>query len=382
MGKLKALKKVIVPATMVTTILLVSSGFGSAKAHAATTIEDKDFETVAYKSHLESNKDFKLLLEESSMQKVIELSKKGKDVSILIKGEERTLTTSSNKVKDVLEEAGIVLHSKDETYPSLNSEIKEGEEILVIKFEEEFYDETEEIKFDIIEELSFEIPYGEKKVIQEGEKGEKKLSFKQELKNGIIVSDEKYSEKTIKIPVDKKILIGTKEKTYEEIDFIVETKESNSMFKGESKVIQAGEKGKREKIYNNDGIDRKLTSEIIVSNPKNEIIEIGVKDKPKGLMADIEKYSLSDFKFRGVVHDNGLKYTYYSQSVLPGRGLKIPGRHVNSGGYVADSDEYIVLAAGRSISKGTVINTPFGYQGKVYDTCASCDSTWFDVYVK
>lgn len=380
MGKLKTLKKVIVPATMVTTILFVSSGFGSAKVYAET-FEDK---RNGITTHLESDKDLKSLLEESSVKKMIELSREGKDISILIKGEERILTTSSNNVKDILEEAGIALHPKDETYPSLNSEIKDGGEILVIKFEEEFYDEIKEIKFDVIEEFSFEIPYGEKKVVQEGENGEKKLSFKQELKNGIIISDEKYSEKTIKAPIDKKILIGTKEKIEEEIDFEIETKENNSMFKGESKVIQSGKKGEREKTYNNDGIDRKLISDIIISNPKNQIVEVGTKDRPKVLMSEktTNKYSLSDFKFRGVIHDNGLKYTYYSQSVLPGKGLKIPGRHVNSGGYVADSNGYIVLAAGRSVSKGTVINTPFGYQGKVYDTCASCDSTWFDVYIK
>lgn len=384
MGKLKALKKVIVPATMVTTMLLVSSGFGSAKVYAETFEDKRNVITTTYNSHLESDKDLKSLLKENSMKKIIELSREGKDVSILIKGEERTFTTSSNNVKNILEEAGIVLHPKDETYPSLNSEIKEGGEILVIKFEEEFYDKIEEIKFDVIEEFSFEIPYGEKKVVQEGENGERKLSFKQELKNGIIVSDEKYSEKTIKAPIDKKILIGTREKVNEEIDFNVETRENDSMFKGESKVIQSGKKGEREKTYNNDGIDRKLISDIIISNPKNQIVEVGTKDRPKVLMSEIttNKYSLSDFKFRGVVNDNGLKYTYYSQSVLPGRGLKIPGRHVNSGGYVSDSNGYIVLAAGRSVPKGTVINTPFGYQGKVYDTCASCDSTWFDVYIK
>ena len=76
-------------------------------------------------------------------------------------------------------------------------------------------------------------------------------------------------------------------------------------------------------------------------------------------------YDLQTFMFSGVINWQGLKFTYYSQSVLPGGGLQIPGRHVNKDGYVSDGDGYIVLAG--SAPKGTVYDTPFGYQGKIYD---------------
>lgn len=89
-------------------------------------------------------------------------------------------------------------------------------------------------------------------------------------------------------------------------------------------------------------------------------------------------YSLSQFMFNGVVNWNGLKFTYYSQSVLPGGGLNIPGRHVNADGYVADADGYIVLASSQPL--GTVIDTPFGYQGKVYDRGTS--GNHYDVYIR
>lgn len=89
-------------------------------------------------------------------------------------------------------------------------------------------------------------------------------------------------------------------------------------------------------------------------------------------------YSLSEFMFNGVVNWNGLKFTYYSQSVLPGGGLNIPGRHVNADGYVADADGYIVLASSQPL--GTVIDTPFGYQGKVYDRGTS--GNHYDVYIR
>ena len=91
------------------------------------------------------------------------------------------------------------------------------------------------------------------------------------------------------------------------------------------------------------------------------------------------KYYPSQFRSKGVVYWHAKKYTWYSQRVLPGGGLNIPGRHLDSRGYVCDKDGYIVLAS-TSINKGRIIATPFGRYGKVYDTGVP-SSNWFDVYV-
>ncbi len=87
--------------------------------------------------------------------------------------------------------------------------------------------------------------------------------------------------------------------------------------------------------------------------------------------------SANEFKYQGVVYYNGYKYTWYSENVLPGGGLVIPGRHVNSDGYVCDENNLIVVAS-CNFSKGTVLNTPFG-SAKVYDSCPT--SGVIDVYV-
>ena len=94
------------------------------------------------------------------------------------------------------------------------------------------------------------------------------------------------------------------------------------------------------------------------------------------------EYSLRDLQYHGVIYWGGYKWTYYSQQVLPGGGLNIPGRHVSSSGYVSDGDGYIVLAAPSSWGnvKGTVYSTPFGAPGKVYDVNAGGDS--LDVYTR
>ena len=91
-----------------------------------------------------------------------------------------------------------------------------------------------------------------------------------------------------------------------------------------------------------------------------------------------EKYSASYFRRMGVLRWGGWKWTWYSQRVLPGGGLRIPGRHVDSSGYVCDENDYICLASS-SLSKGTVIDTPLGKKGKIYDS--GCASDTIDVYV-
>ena len=90
------------------------------------------------------------------------------------------------------------------------------------------------------------------------------------------------------------------------------------------------------------------------------------------------KYSPSYFKRAGVIHWNGWRWTWYSERILPGHGLRIPGRHTDAQGYVRDGDGYLCLASD-ALRRGTVIPTPFGSYGKVYD--CGCGTSTIDVYV-
>lgn len=81
-------------------------------------------------------------------------------------------------------------------------------------------------------------------------------------------------------------------------------------------------------------------------------------------------------KRSGVNYYNGRKETWYSQRVLPGGGLSIPGRHVDSNGLIRDASGYIVVAAS-DLAKGTILDTSLGI-GKVYD-CGCAEGTT-DIY--
>lgn len=87
-----------------------------------------------------------------------------------------------------------------------------------------------------------------------------------------------------------------------------------------------------------------------------------------------------DFMRDGVRYgEDGTRYTWYSQNVLPGGGLtdlNNNGRHVNEQGYICDGDGYIACAS-NDYPPGTVIDTPFG-AAKVYDN--GCSSGTVDIY--
>lgn len=142
----------------------------------------------------------------------------------------------------------------------------------------------------------------------------------------------------------------------------------------------------KQKIKNKNSRIRELKGQIIVLQKNNEKIlneNTDLTNKIKKYTSTYATsssvlYSANKFKNIGVVYWNGWKWTWYSQRVLPGGGLRIPGRHVDNNGYVCDGNNYICLASS-TLPYGTVINTPFGKQGKIYDT--GCATDTIDVYV-
>lgn len=129
--------------------------------------------------------------------------------------------------------------------------------------------------------------------------------------------------------------------------------------------------------------DARRAQAFIAAADGDPAIFLGVSDVAEaqsdaGAAPSSALYTLPQFIFSGVVNWGGYRFTYYSQQVLPGGGLQIPGRHVNAGGYVSDADGYIVLAG--SAPMGTVFDTPFGYQGKIYDR--GTVGNHLDVYIR
>ena len=107
--------------------------------------------------------------------------------------------------------------------------------------------------------------------------------------------------------------------------------------------------------------------------------EVTTDDQETQIMASAQKvYTKEEFIHQGVINWNGWNWTYYLLSMFPGStSTPVQGKHVNEDQFVCDGDGYVILAS-VDLPPYTVVETPFGYMGKVYDT--GCPSGVLDVY--
>lgn len=300
-----------------------------------------------------------------------------KNIEFTNQGNVLNVTTFTNTVADFLAENNINVDEDDIVYPNLEDSLEDGHVVTYDNVVVENYEVEEDIPFAEIKEYSFDHELGYEEVTTEGRNGKQIVSMVRTIVNGEEVSDLRDNVNVDLEPVDQVTLLGSKEVVEETVKAEVIENTNDSMFKDQTTVVQEGVDGLVKKTFENKGEDnRTLVEEETLRETVDRIIEVGTKTRPAA------QYSLSDFQFHGVIRWSGYKFTYYSQSVLPGGGLRIPGRHVNSAGFVADNNGYIVLASNYSVPMGSIINTPFGAQGKVYDRCASCSLEWYDVYTR
>lgn len=382
-----------------TTVISIFSG--GLHAHAETILEKPDVlvENINI-SEVEDgdSSDLKIVNNDLNSQIVDtqdtekELSKEDQKKTVTLYDgteEPKEYLTKKITVGDFLSEIGVQLNENDGVSPSTDKLLEDPNSVKITRYSERKYEEQKPVKYNIKESYTMDLKYGKKKVTRKGEKGQWTITYLEKSRNGEPFETKKLTQEKTKQPVTKKVLIGAKQTKDKKIQYKTKRINTSTLYKGKQKVVQKGKSGKIRYTYYNDGKKKKLVSTKTIKATKNKIVKVGTKKKitktsaPTRLSSPSSaKYTLAQFKYNGVVRYNGRKFTYYSQSVLPGRGLNIPGRHVSSAGYVSDANGYIVVAANRSIRKGTVIKTPFGANGKVYDTCAGCSYNWIDVYIK
>ncbi|RAN51130.1 hypothetical protein B8A31_07695 [Dolosigranulum pigrum] len=144
-----------------------------------------------------------------------------------------------------------------------------------------------EIDFEVEERVDDTLPKGERKVIQPGIKGTKKV-----IEYFFPGVDEPVKhEEILKESTKEIVLVGTKEAEsqddvkqpsdiyFVEIPYKVEEREDNTLNKGERKVIQPGVAGlKKVTEFNQSGANELEKREEILKQPTNEIVLVGTKE--------------------------------------------------------------------------------------------------------
>lgn len=243
-----------------------------------------------------------------------------KSVTLTVDNTSTKYAVYQGTVQDLLTLAGISLGADDYTEPSVNTELKDNMAVTVYRIAYKTVDKKENISFKTRKQNDSSLDIGTEKVLTKGVNGVDEVSYKVKYVNGKEDSKTELSRKTVKEPVNQVVNVGTKAKSTGISDTI---------------TLQYSER------YN------------VSSNPLTS--------------------------FKGVVYYNGHRETYYSQRVLPGNGLNIPGRHVADDGTIRDGDGYICVAANSAyMKKGTTLMTSLG-PAKVYD--CGCAYGTIDIYV-
>lgn len=131
------------------------------------------------------------------------------EVRVYADGEEYKIQTpAGSTVKNVLDAAELTLREKDRVEPSAFTILEKGMEVYLIRVEEIFETEQEEIPFRTILQPNENLPEGEEQYLQTGRNGLKEITYLRVLENGKEVSYEIVSTARLKEPVDQITLVG------------------------------------------------------------------------------------------------------------------------------------------------------------------------------
>lgn len=194
------------------------------KAKTVTVISGEEEKTVVLaegtvkdaveKSGFKMGKNDKLSVDENETitdGMKIEI-KEGTVIYVIRGGKKEKYVTTEQSVSKALVECGIKTDS-DDIIDVNGNEIKSGVVITVKTVDVKEETKTETVKFSTKKKYSSSMNAGTSKVSQQGVNGQKQVTYKNTYVDGKLTKSEVVSEKTIKAPVNKIVVYGTKQTT-------------------------------------------------------------------------------------------------------------------------------------------------------------------------
>ncbi len=158
-----------------------------------------------------------------------------KDVTLVVEGKEKSISTFKNTVKELLEEQEVKYDSDDIISESLDNKLSDGDEIEIINVSKEIIKENKEVSFDtkVVEDSS--LLKGKTKKEVEGKNGQNELIYTVVYHNGKQVEKTFEEEKVVVEPIDELIKKGTKE----EVKVVASRGESTREDKKETNTVSS-----------------------------------------------------------------------------------------------------------------------------------------------
>ncbi|MBO3443239.1 3D domain-containing protein [Clostridium sp. CCUG 7971] len=133
-----------------------------------------------------------------------------KDITLVVKGEETSVSTFKSTVKEILEEQNVKYDGNDIVSVDLDSKLKDGSKIEIIDVKEEVIKENKEVPFEVNVVEDNNLLKGKTEIKTEGQAGKNELVYKITYHNGKQM-EKKFVEELVSVePVNKIVKKGTK----------------------------------------------------------------------------------------------------------------------------------------------------------------------------
>lgn len=178
------------------------------------TVKDVLLETgvqVAPKDRVQPSLESKVSEKETiKLKTAIPLEIKANGIKIQVKTAEDTIEDMLDAEETTLKEQGIEFNKDvDEVLPSLDSKVEGDVSVQLVKVDTKDLVEKQAIKFDTIVEKDTNLDISVQKVKSEGSNGEKEITYQVVYKDGVEVSRNVKSTKTILEPQNEVVVKGT-----------------------------------------------------------------------------------------------------------------------------------------------------------------------------
>ena len=135
-----------------------------------------------------------------------------KNIVIADGDDELPLVVTATTVQEALDAAGLSLGEKDVVEPELETTVADGDTITIQRFTTSTRVDTEAIPFETITRQTDDLYTDQSEVQQQGREGERTITYRVELLGGEEQGETVESDEVTREPVDKIVLVGTKER--------------------------------------------------------------------------------------------------------------------------------------------------------------------------
>lgn len=166
---------------------------------------------MKYFKHFKAGYLFLLLLSFllASCQLLVETPPTAIHVNIQVDGRFESLNLPANSsVQDAVARAGLLLGPLDRIDPQPNTIVTDNSTISIVRVEEQFSDSHETIPFEHQTIKNESLPKGETHILQSGVNGDKLVTYKKVLENGIEISNLEYKSMVITPAIPEITMIG------------------------------------------------------------------------------------------------------------------------------------------------------------------------------